>query len=68
VSARVGDGTVTLDVRISIVYPASVARTTERAREHLVQRVEALTGLEVTRVDLTVTALHTAAAQARRVE
>ena len=68
VSARVGDETVTLDVRISIVYPASVARTTEKAREHLVERVEALTGLTVTRVDLTVTALHTTAGQVRRVE
>jgi len=68
VSAQVGAETVTLDVRISIVYPASVARTTERAREHLVARVEALTGLTVTRVDLTVTALHTTAGHERRVE
>jgi uncharacterized alkaline shock family protein YloU len=68
VNARVADGTVTLDVRLSVVYPASVARTTQRAREHLVRRVEELTGLTVTRVDLTVTALHTATSPNRRVE
>jgi uncharacterized alkaline shock family protein YloU len=67
VSARVTGGTVTLDVRLSIRYPAPVARTTERAREHLVRRVGELTGLAVTRVDLTVTALHTTAGPGRRV-
>ncbi|MFJ7213492.1 Asp23/Gls24 family envelope stress response protein [Amycolatopsis sp. NPDC098790] len=68
VTAHVADGAVTLDVRISIAYPASVTRTTERAREHLVRRVEELTGLTVTRVDFTVTALHSSGIQHRRVE
>ncbi|MFB9688664.1 Asp23/Gls24 family envelope stress response protein [Amycolatopsis plumensis] len=68
VTAHVTGGGVTLDVRLSITYPASVARTTERAREHLERRVEELTGLTVTRVDITVTALHTPVAKSRRVE
>ncbi|MEU7788978.1 MULTISPECIES: Asp23/Gls24 family envelope stress response protein [unclassified Amycolatopsis] len=67
VSVRVDGEAVTLDVRLSIVYPASVARTTGRVREHLRQRVAELTGLTVTRVDITVTALHTTAATPRRV-
>ncbi len=68
VTASVADTTVALDVRLSIAYPASVTRTTERARAHLVQRVEELTGLSVTRVDLTVTALHTDVTTGRRIE
>ncbi|WP_410586328.1 Asp23/Gls24 family envelope stress response protein [Amycolatopsis sp. lyj-23] len=68
VTAHVTEDQVTLDVRLSITYPASVTRTTERAREHLGRRVEELTGLVVTRVDITVTALHTTATERRRVE
>ncbi|WP_410586440.1 Asp23/Gls24 family envelope stress response protein [Amycolatopsis sp. lyj-23] len=68
VTAHVTGGEVTLDVRLSIAYPASVTRTTERARRHLERRTEELTGLTVTRVDITVTALHSAAARSRRVE
>ncbi|MGK3206057.1 Asp23/Gls24 family envelope stress response protein [Amycolatopsis sp. MEPSY49] len=68
VTAHVTGGEVTLEVRLSITYPASVTRTSERARAHLERRVEELTGLTVTRVDLTVTALHTTAASSRRVE
>ncbi|MFJ8965838.1 Asp23/Gls24 family envelope stress response protein [Lentzea sp. NPDC102401] len=58
VSAHVAGDTVTLTLRLSVTYPASVTRTAQRAREHLVRRVGALTGLSVTRVDITVTALH----------
>ncbi|WP_410567566.1 Asp23/Gls24 family envelope stress response protein [Amycolatopsis sp. cmx-4-61] len=68
VTAHVTGSEVTLDIRLSITYPASVTRTTERAREHLERRVEELTGLVVTRVDITVTALRTTVAQRRRVE
>ncbi|MDT8910022.1 Asp23/Gls24 family envelope stress response protein [Amycolatopsis sp. PS_44_ISF1] len=67
VTAQVHDDTVTLDVRLSISYPRSVAKTTEAAREHLRSRITELTGLAVSRVDITVTALHTAAAEPRRV-
>jgi uncharacterized alkaline shock family protein YloU len=68
VTAHVTGGEVALDVRLSITYPASVTRTTERAREHLERRVEELTGLTVSRVDITVTALHSTVAGSRRVE
>lgn len=58
VSAEVRGETVSLRVRLSVLYPVSVAGTTEQVRTHLRRRVEELTGLPVPRVDITVTALH----------
>jgi uncharacterized alkaline shock family protein YloU len=43
VTAKVSGDTATLDVRLSVSYPASVGRTTENAREHLMRRVEEFT-------------------------
>ena len=68
VSATVTGTTATLDVRVSVTYPASVARTTQATREHLTRRVRELTGLTVSRVDITVTALLSTAATTRRVQ
>jgi uncharacterized alkaline shock family protein YloU len=51
-----------------VTYPASVRRTTENAREHVIRRVEELTGLTVSRVDITITALHSGAVETRRVQ
>jgi uncharacterized alkaline shock family protein YloU len=68
VTAKVSGETATLDVRLSISYPLSVTRTTEQAREHLIRRVEEFTGLTVSRVDITVTALHSAVTETRRVQ
>ncbi|GAB3733407.1 hypothetical protein GCM10027598_58000 [Amycolatopsis oliviviridis] len=67
VSANVTGSTATLDVRLSVKYPLSVRATTETAREHLLRRVGELSGLTITRVDITVTALHSAEAETRRV-
>ena len=67
VSATVDDTTAALRVRLSIAYPASVARTTEQVRDHLVRRLHELTGLVVTRVDITVVALYLNQAGPRRV-
>jgi uncharacterized alkaline shock family protein YloU len=68
VTAKVSGETASLDVRLSISYPLSVARTTEQAREHLMRRVEDFTGLIVSRVDITVTALHSGVTETRRVQ
>lgn len=68
VTAVVGARTTSLAVRLSVAYPAPVARTTEAARAHVVRRVEELTGLAVTRVDITVTALHGDTPHTRRVQ
>jgi uncharacterized alkaline shock family protein YloU len=67
VDVEVDGDTVLLSARLSIAYPASVARTTEQARAHLRDRVGELTGLDVARVDITVTALHAPARANRRV-
>lgn len=68
VSAHVRGDTASLDVRLSVAYPASVRRTTERVRGHLAQRTKDLTGLDVERVDITVTALRGDRRRSRRVE
>lgn len=57
VSAAVRGEHVSLDVELSVSYPASVAKTTEAARERLTTEVAGLTGLTVDRVDITVTEL-----------
>ncbi|MFD5061865.1 Asp23/Gls24 family envelope stress response protein [Streptomyces sp. NPDC058394] len=68
VAAKVsGDSVAALDVRLSVAYPKSVAHTTEDARARLVRRVADLTGLTVSRVDITVTALHAPDSPTRRV-
>ncbi|MFJ6632470.1 Asp23/Gls24 family envelope stress response protein [Streptomyces sp. NPDC091376] len=69
VTAKVSDDSadVALDVRLSVVYPESVAHATEDARAHLVRRVADLTGLTVTRVDITVTAPRPPDSSTRRV-
>ncbi|MBB4912902.1 Asp23/Gls24 family envelope stress response protein [Actinophytocola algeriensis] len=58
VSATVDDTTAALRVRLSIAYPASVAGTAREVRNHLVRRLHELTGLVVTRVDITVVTLY----------
>ena len=58
VSATILGQRATLDVRISVVYPASVGATTEAVRGQLMSRVAEYTGIEVSRVNITVTALH----------
>lgn len=68
VRATVDDTTASLQVRLSIAYPASVARTTQQVRSHLIQRLHELTGLVVTRVDITVTALYLTQPAHRRVQ
>ncbi|SFP78728.1 Uncharacterized conserved protein YloU, alkaline shock protein (Asp23) family [Amycolatopsis arida] len=67
VSARVDGDDATLDVRLAVAYPASVAATTERARAHLVRRVGELTGLAVRRIDVEVAVLRRDAPVGRRV-
>ena len=65
-TADVRGDSVALDVRLSIAYPASVGQTTRQAREHLIGRVGEFTGLPVSRVDITVTAMQPRPAVTRR--
>lgn len=68
VSAKVSGQLASLEVRLAVVYPASVRATTEAVRAHVRDRVQVLTELTVTRVDITVAALTaTNASSAKRV-
>ena len=68
VTAEITSETVALEVRLSVAYPASVSRSTENARGHLMRRIEELTGLAVSRVDIVVSALHSDTTNVRRVQ
>lgn len=47
-------GTVALDADVAAIYPSPVAAVTDAAREAVMRHVPALTGLEVTRVNIRV--------------
>jgi uncharacterized alkaline shock family protein YloU len=60
--------TATVKLDLTVAYPTPIRTATDRVRRRVMSRVEALTGVEVTRVDITVTALMPAtAAPARKV-
>ncbi|GAA3001134.1 Asp23/Gls24 family envelope stress response protein [Actinokineospora diospyrosa] len=67
VHATVTGTAVALDVRLSIEYPMSVRRVVGDVREHLARRIRVLTGLAVSGVEVTVTALRSATPAAGRV-
>ncbi len=52
--AEVGHERATVDLSIRVRYPEPVFQKADEVRTHVVQRVEELTGLHVTRVDVTV--------------
>lgn len=67
-SAEVNGGVVTVDVQMSVIYPASVRRIAATARENIRERVARLTGLTVAYVDIEVARLLPPAQRGRRVE
>lgn len=50
--------TVRLD--LTVAYPVPIRQATEQVRSHVMDRVHELTGVEVTRVDITVVGLRSA--------
>jgi uncharacterized alkaline shock family protein YloU len=58
-SADVDGSVVTLDLSISVRWPASVHEVTSAVREHVCSRVSGLTGLTVAEVSISVTDLVT---------
>jgi uncharacterized alkaline shock family protein YloU len=58
VRARVEGVVCSLQVRLSVGYPASVTRVTEQVRAHVTAKLRELAGLQVQGVDIIVTALH----------
>lgn len=54
ISVEVGDHQAAVDLTVNVVYGKSIPRVTEALRRNIVQRVENLTGLRVTEVNVTV--------------
>jgi uncharacterized alkaline shock family protein YloU len=58
VAVELGDGTVAVDLGLVTWYGRSITQVTEAVRRNVVGRVEGMTGLRVSEVDITVEDLH----------
>lgn len=58
VDVELSGQTASIDLDIAIAYPAPLRQATEQVRQHVMDRVAEMAGIQVTRVDLTITALH----------
>ena len=54
ISVEVGDTQTAVDLTMNVAYGRPVHRVTEAVRQNVIRRVESLTGLEVTEVNITV--------------
>ncbi len=54
VAARVDGPIATVEVTMTVIYPASVREVTQQTRRHIRERVRELTGVQVQEVDITV--------------
>lgn len=54
VSGHIDGGLAMLRIHLSVAYPAPVREVTRRVRDHVTNRVHALTGLDVRQVDIDV--------------
>ena len=54
VSVEVGEEEAAIDLTMAVEYGYSVPRLTEAARQNVINRVESLTGLRVTEVNISV--------------
>ncbi len=54
VSVEVGETQAAIDLSVTVPYGRSIPEVVETMRENVIQRVENLTGLEVTDVNITV--------------
>ena len=55
--AEVGRESVALDLTVSVTYPRPVGRVAAALRDHVIARIEALTGLAVRQVNISVAEL-----------
>ena len=54
VSVEVGNEEAAVDLTVALEYGVAIPRTTEAVRRNVINRVESLTGLRVTEVNITV--------------
>jgi uncharacterized alkaline shock family protein YloU len=57
VSARVDGNQALIEIRQTLAYPAPVRSLTREVRRHVMERITALTGIEVRHVDIEVARL-----------
>ncbi|GAA3629063.1 Asp23/Gls24 family envelope stress response protein [Microlunatus ginsengisoli] len=58
VDVELSGRTASIDIAITVAYPTPIRQVADQVRQHLIDRVGELTGVEVTRVDITISALH----------
>jgi uncharacterized alkaline shock family protein YloU len=54
ISVQVGEGQASLDLTVNVLYGKPVHQVTDAVRQNVINRVENLTGLQVTEVNITV--------------
>ena len=54
ISVQVGEQQAALDVTVNVIYGRPIHQVTDALRQNVIRRVESLTGLEVTEVNITV--------------
>lgn len=54
ISVEVGEQQAAVDLSVSVIYGNPIAEVTKNVRNSVIRRVEKLTGLEVTEVNITV--------------
>lgn len=54
VSVEIGEREAAVDLTVNVVYGKPIAQVTEAVRQNVIRRVESLTGLDVTEVNITV--------------
>lgn len=54
VSVEVGEREAAVDLTVNVIYGKPIAQVTEAVRQNIIRRVESLTGLDVTEVNVTV--------------
>lgn len=54
ISVEVGETQAAVDLTVNVVYGKSIAQVAEALRRNVIQKLESLTGLEVSEVNITV--------------
>ena len=67
-TAHVDGQIATVQLRMSVTYPAPIRETTRRVRDQIITRVGELTGLDVRQVDIEITRLIRPGTEPRRVQ
>ena len=68
VSAVVDGEVATVDIDMSVAWPAPIREVTRQVRQHVVTRLHDLAGITRAQVDITVTSLAAEPSQERRVD